>query len=378
MKGILFVVLSLSLAACGGGLDGRSAPATPTPVVEPTPTPSSRLSAIWMLGITQDPDSRASLFRSGDFGDTWTTVTEFPVDSRITNVQFLDERTGWAAGSNQIMRTDDGGITWNQTEDISPRLLGNATVHPLSAEVAVALGDTPGRGGTERIPVVFRTTDGGQQWVRVPLPTDVERRPRQSPLQGCITKRGLGAAAAFGVLGPVVLLTSDGGATWSDITATLNLPPLDIGVSTRCIGDSGLWVYGSQLAGGDTPALLVSFDDGRSWANYWTGLADLPTKPRTFFFLDDSTAWAINGTDVFFTPDFRGENRWEARLHTSCCLGSVSFASRSVGIVQGGVEVDVDIRLFGFFTNDGGASWGPLSLPLPPDRLRVGYYFFGP
>lgn len=66
-----------------------------------------------------------------------------------------------------ILRTDDGGITWNRIGAVEPRPKGRFHgVHFIDGNTGWVVGyfsTTTGGGHTLR-GVIYRTTDGGQNW----------------------------------------------------------------------------------------------------------------------------------------------------------------------------------------------------------------------
>ena len=88
----------------------------------------SRLVAVGFRGL---------VIISDDQGQTWRQVP-VPVQSDLTSVQFIDDKTGWAAGHDGvILKTVDGGLTWTRQID------GRSAAGPFTDyyEKAIAVGN---------------------------------------------------------------------------------------------------------------------------------------------------------------------------------------------------------------------------------------------
>jgi photosystem II stability/assembly factor-like uncharacterized protein len=95
---------------------------------------------------------------------------------------------------------------------------------------------------------VRRTTDGGGSWAAVGQLDDVTAVVFSSPANGFATTRGTACASR-------VQITTDGGATWRP---------------AGCVAEEfaipALAVVNDQLVAGGTAGVLVSADQGDSWA----------------------------------------------------------------------------------------------------------------
>lgn len=71
--------------------------------------------------------------------------------SFINDIRFIDKNTGWACGSNLILKTTNGGTEWIQQN-------GHGflwQIHPVNDTVVYACGSY----------IILKTTDGGLNWV---------------------------------------------------------------------------------------------------------------------------------------------------------------------------------------------------------------------
>ena len=115
------------------------------------------------------------LYFTHDGGQTWTS---HPSPTRIGGVYFLDAQAGWFLGKDdanpanftQLYQTSDGGDTWTQIDASSPLSLGsqiqfideNTGFAFTPAWAGYVYGDVDRRSNNAKN--IYTTTDGGQTW----------------------------------------------------------------------------------------------------------------------------------------------------------------------------------------------------------------------
>ena len=226
-----------------------------------------------------------------------------------------DPRTLYFA-SNTLWKTSDGGRTWTE---ISPDLTrpsweappnvgkyrGTEAATATRRGVIYAVAPSPLDGG--RIwagtddGLIHLTTDGGATWADV-TPSALRDRPwsKVSLLEASHFDAGTAYAAIntfrLDDLRPHIYRTRDGGRSWTEITA--GIP--DGGIVNAVREDP---VRRGLLFAGTEQAVYVSFDDGESWQSLRlnmpaTSIRDLVIKDddlvvgthgRSFWILDDLT-----------------------------------------------------------------------------------------
>src|SRR5215207_4662701 len=187
----------------------------------------------------------------------------------LVSIKFLNELDGWGVTETQIVRTNDGGITWY---NVTPPEMTEAgysvdTFVLDNDHVWMQLADPdnfPNSG------FLYRTNDGGLAWTSSKVPFSHGDLNFLDPDHGWMMS-GLGVAA--GSMGISVFQTSDGGATW-DQTYTNDPNLADAGDSLPLGGlKSDLvpldmqtaWVAGVIYSPG-TIYLFRTDDRGRSWS----------------------------------------------------------------------------------------------------------------
>jgi hypothetical protein len=230
--------------------------------------------------------SSNQLFWTSDGGKTWKDVTP-PTSpgTGISAVFFLDTSTGWALLSRQadpdeerefdFAATTNAGTSWTvtslQVPDPSPHGSGlSGTAFVDFADVShgwINIRVNQGSGPTHSWGVLLTTADGGKSWKRLKLPPAANSMLFRSPEDGWLAEDG------------DLYRTSDGGNTWQQIS--LQAPPAM--KSARVEGDYNLPVFqdathGSMLAGyfavdssgfavdgSQVTVLFSTIDGGNTW-----------------------------------------------------------------------------------------------------------------
>lgn len=104
--------------------------------------------------------SNGSIFRSTDYGENWFLFSK-PVQTILYDIHFLNSLVGFAVGwDGLILRTSDGGKSWNKKEKITDDYLKSIA---FNDKVGLIVG---GNGS------ILRSVDGGVRWKRVDSQTN--------------------------------------------------------------------------------------------------------------------------------------------------------------------------------------------------------------
>ncbi len=283
---------------------GATAPATPAPAAVRLPTPDPN------AGPTGGSVAQAGLFGttglwvvtrdnrlivSIDRGDSWQAIgttanASFPETQQATFV--LDAQHAWsvipgadAPGALAVERTSDGG-SWQVAS--LPGAYPGATPSLVFLDAQHGYLLLSGARST-----VLRTSDGGATWqvagTAGPLGAEFVASDASTLWAG-----GQGGARSAGL--PVLAVSRDGGATWSDVT----LPGLDgrsgptvfLAQPPRVFGATGLLQVEQQST---VPGLLGSVlfyrtaDGGRTWTQ--TGALPWAAQGQSAAILDADHLW---------------------------------------------------------------------------------------
>ncbi|MEX1127263.1 MAG: hypothetical protein WEB50_01725 [Vicinamibacterales bacterium] len=170
-----------------------------------------------------------------------------------------------------VYKTTDAGRTWTHVGLEKTRAIGRVRVHPSNPDIVyvAALGDpylsTPDRG-------VFKSTDGGKTWNRVLFRDDKTGAVDlvMDPKNPEVMYAGLWEvfrtphSLSSGGPGGGLFKTTDGGATWTELTKNAGLPkPVwgKIGVTVSGADSNRLYAIIEATEGG----LFLSDDAGATW-----------------------------------------------------------------------------------------------------------------
>ena len=247
----------------------------------------------WVVG--DDNTGAAMVAATSNGGSAWVPQLSLSTSVNLTGVDFLDLQHGWAVGDTSsnagqvgfVCATTDGGATWSQqTLDQSDPL--NA-VDFVDATHGWAVGDQ----GT-----IIRTTDGGSTWSAPTTMPVIDGSLYAVDFVDATHGWAVGSTydESTSTTEAVVLVTSDGGDTWTQQSTSVDAYSLT-GVSFADVTHG--WAVGFSLDSNyvSSPMILATSDGGAHWAaqsvpalaGSTTALGDV-TAVR---FIDSQNGWAM-------------------------------------------------------------------------------------
>lgn len=369
------------VAACNAPLE-PAVEATPAPYSPDTPSPSPIDAPLveapvllsvqfvnsldgWGVGETQ-------IVRTNDGGITWYNVTPPNVTSAgyQANLTLLDNAHAWlllpasefdpALGA--LYRTADGGLSW--TSFSVP--FAAADLHFLDANNGWALADLGVGAGSQAV-AVFQTADGGQTWTKTYTnDPNLEGAGETLPLGGLkagIAPLNAQTAFVYGVTyspgSPYLFRTGDGGVTWSAVS--LPLPPgaenAELGIERgqmKFLSPSEGFIAMRLTSDSYQLAMYVTHDGGNSWSLTpnllpGSGVAD---------FLSAQDVVVLSGDQIYLTRD--AARTWSIVLPDvkfSEVFAGMDFVDTMTGWV---VTMDPTGQRAVYRSSDGGATWFPI------------------
>jgi photosystem II stability/assembly factor-like uncharacterized protein len=344
----------LAVLGCGssdGGSSNRPSEPTPTPAASATPTPGVLGASVWATG--------GPILRSLDGGFNWQLVR---VDEGLEEIDFATRTEGWAVGSTTILRTRNGGDTWeDQSANVPAGFFRSFDdVVALTPSRAVVVGGFAPAGPVGLGPVlVLLTNDGGGSWQIVPIDSRGNPTAASASLDAvCATDSGTALACGAGMLSEICLLSEDNGSTWFDISDRV------IARHVACVGSATLWALRTRGTG-----LFQSRDRGATWSDRLAQLPDdFAGELNGIAFADEQHGWLVgeeNGSPaVLHTGD--GGDTWVRQSlppGPAGTLTAVAFPDDERGVAVGLEGVPSASVALGFATTSGGQTWASAIFP---------------
>lgn len=257
-------------------------------------------------------------------------IVELPsaASALVQAVHAVNEQVVWASGhKGTVLRSRDGGRTWERFETPAGDTLEYRDIHAVSADSAWILSS--GDGSKSRI---YRTTNGGASWRLQFL------NPDSAAFYDCFSFGNGTTGVAYGDASQKrtnLLRTDDAGATW-----TLLAPAA---VPTPLPGEGAFAASGLCVVHGDANTVFVA-----------TGAPGA----RLFRSRDAGRSWIVENT-----PFTRG---------TAAGMTGLSFANATLGIAVGAdinrLRTDTSQSVVGI-TRDAGRTWEMRPRPPLPGAL---------
>jgi photosystem II stability/assembly factor-like uncharacterized protein len=294
----------------------------------------------------------------------------------LVSIHMLDENNGWGINDNNVLRTDDGGVTWYNVSPTGVSALGYSAISDFLDAVHgwVLVPDS----NNPLVGTLYRTSDGGANWASASVPFGTGDLQFLDSKQGWVMA-GLGVAA--GSMGVAVFQTSDGGATWiqtytndpNQSGAGDSLPLAGLKDGLTALDMQTAWIGGIVYAPG-TIYLYQTKDGGRSWGQIPvqvpTGYeaAEFETIGPRFVTPKDAYlpvhVTSQNGVMLAVYATHDGGTSWTLTPTMIPQGGSMDFVSTADGFVWNSTAF--------YITHDGAQTW----TIIPPD-VAFGESFAG-
>jgi photosystem II stability/assembly factor-like uncharacterized protein len=306
-------------------------------------------------------------------GQAQWTYTHSGTTAELRGLSVIDERVVWASGARgTVLRSTDGGSSWAAGSVAGFTSLDFRAIHALNEGTAFIASAGEAEKGLARI---LATGDAGRHW-NVSYVTE-EKGVFLDAI--AFWDAGNGIALSDPVDGAfVILVTSDGGRSWTRIPAQ-DLPRVLPGEAAFAASGSSLVVRGSRDAwigtgGGGRARVMRSTNRGRSWS-----VVDVPVHAEGssagifgLAFLDGRRGIAVGGdytkpnlqsSSVALTND--GGRTWSTvPAPPPAYLSAVAFASAADVVAVGLAGT--------FISRDGGLHWTRTdTVPLNTVRFRA-------
>jgi len=287
----------------------------------------------------------------------------------LVEIQFLNELDGWGVTETQIVRTNDGGITWYNVTPPDVTETGS-TVETFILDKDHAWVQKPDFNNFPNNGLLYHTADGGLTWIISSTPFSAGDLGFLDANNGwMIADLGVGA----GSNAVAVFQTMDGGATWiqtytndpNNPDASDSLPLGGIKSDLVPFNMQTAWVGGVIYSPG-TVYLYRTDDGGRNWSPVNLVLPDgaenfelgIDEDQMQFASANDGfLALRMSGdstqTAIYVTND--GGNTWTLTSMLIPNAGASDFISAEEAVIYNGEQF--------YVTRDAARTW----TTVPPD-----------
>ena len=376
---LILVILSACNAPTSAPEQSNQLPPTPypdTPAPVAIDAPLVEVPALVNFHFINELDgwgiTGTQIVRTNDGGITWYNVTPPDVTETGYGVRHfaLDANHAWVQipdfnnfpNSGFLYRTEDGGLTWTTSE--TPFTGGDLKF--LDANNGWMLADL-GVGAGSNAVAVYRTDDGGGNWMLAYTNDPNQANSGDSlplgGLKGGIAPLNTQTAWVYGVVyapGSVYLFRSeDGGKTWSHVTSA----PLPEGAENAELSidqlafltpNDGMMAMRVTSDEGKM-AIYISNDSGDTWLLTPT----LIPGGGSVDFLSATEAVIYNGEQFYVTHDAAQTwNKVSPDVVFGDTFARMDFVNASSGWV---LTLDPTTNQSSLYrTTDGGSTWSPV------------------
>lgn len=200
----------------------------------------------WAITYPSEPPFGTSILTTSNGGMDWVKDSVFFVNEIFSTIFFFDENNG-LIGGNGIKKTTDGGVTWTNSF-IEPGGVSTLPINSFSF-YSKTFGYASG-GRVDIAGVIWRTTDGGDNWSSIGLSPDQIYDIHIIDSLNAITLSGDPE-----LLYPIAIIkTTDAGVSW-DYT---ELPFFGVAFALDFLADKEGWSAAGYK-------FLSTNDGGQNW-----------------------------------------------------------------------------------------------------------------
>ena len=244
----------------------------------------------------------------------WALVTTYPHPHApaFVSIVFVNSRSGWGLTTSQLLKTDDGGKTWN--EELSDETKSFYALQFVNASTAFIAGTQ--RLSFGHVPAVVRTKDGGKSWQESSVPVSTKKHKQPIGFQSIdfIDDR-VGWIAGNGL----IARTGNGGDSWEIQRDNGSEVIFGVDALTPQV----------VLAVGTNGHILRTIDGGQNWIQGPPVTSEHLTRIRTFA----EVTWVLGRNGTVLRSVDRGETWQRIHVNTTEDLMDIYVTDRHAWIV---------------------------------------------
>jgi len=239
----------------------------------------------------------AAVYKTIDGGVTWTlqmSNATMGTNYYFRNIEFLDENIGFLGTLNGVFfKTIDGGTTWTAVTNFPTNPLAICGLDTVGTSTIYGCGAyfTPS--------FIIKSVDSGTTWQYIDMSAYAT-----GLVEILFLDENLGYASGSGTNGGVILKTTDGGNTWTEIYNT-NIPGEYVW-KLQVLGSNTNVIFGSvETVLPHSGKFIRSLDAGQNWTSKSFPDPDV----QAVGFLTENHGW-MGGHDTGFYETFDGGDTW--------------------------------------------------------------------
>jgi photosystem II stability/assembly factor-like uncharacterized protein len=239
----------------------------------------------------------------------------------LRDIYFLNEKTGWIAGSGgTLLTTDDGGKTWKKADSFTTDTIRQVYFTDESSGWLLCERNIYNR-GSNSLSYLLTTTNGGGSWEKVEFAEEDDGR-RAERIARIFFNESRGFAV--GESGAFYVLPSEGEKKWKKQASPIRYLLLN--------GTFADKYHGVVVGAGGS--ILFTEDAGATWSQS-TVVGDAKAKLNSVFFINQKTGWSAGEKGKVFQTVNGGKLWREQRTGTSKDLTDVFFTNTAEGWAVG-------------------------------------------
>ena len=258
----------------------------------------------WAVGVKKlgNGETNGIIVSTEDGGEKWT-VDEREDLPELSDVQFIDENTGWIIGTDgSVLYTKDGGKTWEKYSSGTSGFYISDISFVNDSEGWAVGGEK--KGADRWAPVILYSHDCGKNWEK-----QGQKLPAGGRFYGVHFVDNLrGWAAGYGLidrkLTGYIFHTDNGGITWKDQTpASFDYLMRSVHFLNEEVG--GVFAISKNIDGSISGVFIYTTDGGHTWKRQNKGFLPVFNK---LFFVDSENGWGVAEEGQIFKFTQKSEN----------------------------------------------------------------------
>ncbi|RXR19433.1 T9SS type A sorting domain-containing protein [Flavobacterium amnicola] len=262
----------------------------------PAPISEGRYDDVFFLNkdLGWAADGRGKkVYKTTDGGLNWIEQLHLP-GAYLRNIEFLNENIGFLGTlTNKFYKTVDGGQNWEIVTNIPQPTIAICGLDTVGKSTIYGCGTYFGPA------YIIKSTDSGQTWQFIDMSAYAE-----ALVEVLFVTENIGYASGGDANGGVVLKTTDGGNSWTEIYNT-NLPGEWVWKLQKLQSEPNVFFGSVASYSPNKGKLIKSFDGGANWVSL-----EVPdTDVQAVGFISKTHGW-MGGHNSGFLETFDGGYTW--------------------------------------------------------------------